>query len=785
MIRPGARFVLALGLVAVAVLVTRRDLTQPNVRLFTEMADSPAARSQAAHPILPGGQAMQAPPAGTIPRGHRPLHLDSTEAGRRKAAALANPVERSLAALDRGKAAFENYCQHCHGPRGSGDGAVARAVPAFSMPVNGRGTRDLPDGEIFHVLSFGRNSMPPHRSQLTAEDRWSLVHYLRELQGAEGERLARAGMVADEPDPRPHGLVSVDYGRELYDANCTSCHGVEGRTPTQGIPTLNVARVLAVAGDDYYREIITHGRKGTKMPAWDRSLTPTQIQSLVSYIRSWQAPEPDRSKIAVAAGDRGRGEAIYRGNCAGCHGPGGKGGIGISLTSPSFLALASDAFLRDTITRGRGHTAMPSGHAFNAGEVSDLLAYIRSHARPAHTFEDVAARLSSAKASTGARVYRAKCAACHGAKGEGGLGTRLDSDSFLSLADDRFLYRAIMEGRPGTAMPAWHFLPAGDVADLIAHLRTFQKSASHVATTPRSPGRPEFGEVLYRQSCQACHGADGQGGVGTQLANAVFLSSASDEFLFRTIAGGKDGTAMRGFGRSATGGSLAALADSDIDHLVAYLRQLGARPRVEPLRRPLTAVSAQLGREVYESKASCARCHGLSGEGGSGPALGNREFLAAASDGFLAGTIVMGRENSAMLPFTGAGAVELSADDIANVVAYIRGFENRPPPPRRITWASDATIHEGNELFRTHCASCHGPDGKGPGGPRLKGYAPSINNREFLAAADDGLLLATIALGRPGTPMRAFARGAGGISELSAEDMRKIVAFIRSWEEEP
>ena len=48
----------------------------------------------------------------------------------------------------------------------------------------------------------------------------------------------------------------------------------------------------------------------------------------------------------------------------------------------------------------------------------------------------------------------------------------------------------------------------------------------------------------------------------------------------------------------------------------------------------------------------------------------------------------------------------------------------------------------------------------------MNGSAPSINNPEFLGAANDGLILATIALGRPGTAMRAFGKHEGGVADL-------------------
>ncbi|MBI4060313.1 MAG: hypothetical protein HY403_02665 [Elusimicrobia bacterium] len=43
--------------------------------------------------------------------------------------------------------------------------------------------------------------------------------------------------------------------------------------------------------------------------------------------------------------------------------------------------------------------------------------------------------------------------------------------------------------------------------------------------------------------------------------------------------------------------------------------------------------------------------------------------------------------------------------------------------------------------------------------------------------------MATIAIGRPNTGMRPFGAGAGGVADLSAADIRKIVAYMRSWED--
>ena len=67
---------------------------------------------------------------------------------------------------------------------------------------------------------------------------------------------------------------------------------------------------------------------------------------------------------------------------------------------------------------------------------------------------------------------------------------------------------------------------------------------------------------------------------------------------------------------------------------------------------------------------------------------------------------------------------------------------------------------------------------------RVEGLAPapSLNNAEFLKAATDNFLLATIALGRPGTPMPSFGDGMAGKNGLTAEQIQEIVAYLRTWE---
>ncbi|MBI3297203.1 MAG: c-type cytochrome [Elusimicrobia bacterium] len=748
------------------VLATRRDLEEPHWRLFSEMATSQAPRTYDPSALFADGRSYRLAPPGTVSRAGAP------------ARELKNPVPPSFEALARGRAVYESSCRHCHGPKGRGDGPVAKAVTAFAFPVATNSALELSDAELFRIISHGRNNMPAHARRISEEDRWKLVHALRDLQRGEVARLG-PGFELHE-DPRRLSLVSADYGRELFVENCATCHGADGRLQKPGVPTLNSPATLAVADDAYYADIILHGRKGTQMPPWKDALTPTQVRSLLAYMRSWQKGV-DRSLVLASRGEAKRGAALFRGHCAGCHGVRAEGGIGVSLDRPSFLGIASDQYLRDTILTGRKHTAMPAAYDFSPADVADLIAFLRGLHPLKSSFSEVRSRLPSASKATGAKLYAGRCAGCHGKDGEGGLGSVLASDSFLAMADDRFLYKAVTEGRPGTGMPAWRQLSSEDVADLLAHLRGWQKSPPLADAGGRRRGNPEFGKFLYDKGCVSCHGSEGQGGVGGQLANPVFLASASDEFLWRTVAYGKQGSAMRGFLKGLPAESLMPMESSDIEHVVAYLRSLGERPRVDPLKRTFAGASAAVGKLVFEGKGGCAKCHGAEGEGASGPSLTTPGFLRAASDGFIAASMVLGREGTEMRSFYKGGNVDLTEQDVKDVSVYLRTFEDAPTSRRRRVERNPAAAAEGRTLYAQNCAACHGADGKGARDAR-GGYAPSLNSPEFLAAADDGFLLATIALGRPNTAMRPFSKAAGGVSELSAGDLRRIVAFIRSWE---
>lgn len=168
----------------IANFTVRPDPTAPNIEILPDMAHSVAYASFSPNPILPDGKTMQPPVPGTLPRGFEPLQYQATpEDALRAAAELKNPLDPQKA-KERGVVVYQNFCTPCHGGALRGDGAVA--LHGFPAPPNllGEKSMKLAEGQMFHILTFGQKKMPSYASQLTANDRWSAITYVRSMQNA-------------------------------------------------------------------------------------------------------------------------------------------------------------------------------------------------------------------------------------------------------------------------------------------------------------------------------------------------------------------------------------------------------------------------------------------------------------------------------------------------------------------------------------------------------------------------------------------------------------------------
>ncbi|OGV72919.1 MAG: hypothetical protein A3K19_20840 [Lentisphaerae bacterium RIFOXYB12_FULL_65_16] len=82
-------------------------------------------------------------------------------------------------------------------------------------------------------------------------------------------------------------------------------------------------------------------------------------------------------------------------------------------------------------------------------------------------------------------------------------------------------------------------------------------------------------------------------------------------------------------------------------------------------------------------------------------------------------------------------------------------------------------IARAQKLYANQCADCHGTDGEG-------GAGPALNDRKILKDNPDEVFYSVIRSGVPSTEMTAWSISYGG--PLTDEDVRDLVAMLRSWE---
>ncbi len=205
------------------------------------------------------------------------------------------------------------------------------------------------------------------------------------------------------------------------------------------------------------------------------------------------------------------------------------------------------------------------------------------------------------------------------------------------------------------------------------------------------------GEMVFRNTCQVCHGAAGEGihGLGKPLKNSAFVRGETDDELVRLVVKGRpvsDPANTTGSLMPARGAK--GLSDEEIASVVVYLRAIqdpGAPPvSVEAWERPAgsegSAVAAielvdHPGHQLYI--ASCSACHGQGAQGleDAGLPLSTSGFAMGLSDKDLIRFIKSGRpswdaNNSTGIDMPSKGGNPAITDDQLQVIVdYIRAVQ--------------------------------------------------------------------------------------------------------------
>lgn len=164
----------------------KKDENSPGVEFMPDMYRSPSLEYYQVHTV-DGDTVYNAmtPVKGSVSRGYVPYAYANTPEGYEQAGLnLRNPLASSNRETweAEGEVLYGKFCVHCHGAAGAGDGKVGGKLPGPPPAYNGA-LKNLPEGKIFHSITYGKGTMGSHASQLTQEERWKLVYFVQKLQG--------------------------------------------------------------------------------------------------------------------------------------------------------------------------------------------------------------------------------------------------------------------------------------------------------------------------------------------------------------------------------------------------------------------------------------------------------------------------------------------------------------------------------------------------------------------------------------------------------------------------
>ncbi len=341
------------------------------------------------------------------------------------------------------------------------------------------------------------------------------------------------------------------------------------------------------------------------------------------------------------------------------------------------------------------------------------------------------AKDAAVKASVleGRQIYIANCTPCHGTRGEGGVGPALNNKTLLDQATDEVLTGFISVGRPNTLMPAWSQANGGpltdeDVRHVVSFIRAWQPTAPEVVANAITPDASR-GLTLFNGTCFVCHGENGKGGgIAPALNNPDRLKALNDDWYRQTIISGRPAKGMPTWGT--------VLSPSQIEDLIALI---GAWRKGEPVIAT-TTVADLLDQALF--------------------AVSQQDDKDALFYLNRAKPLAFGPGQAQLDPIIAT----IHSGDLTKALNDLGEFRKQWP-------IGDAT--KGQAVYKDACSGCHGSDGQGGVGRRLK-------PNEFVKTSTNAELLTLVLEGRANTAMRGWS------GRLTEEQIADVIAFLRTWQ---
>jgi mono/diheme cytochrome c family protein len=182
--------------VALGIAGKRGSLSRkPPLYVFPDMRRQLKLRPQQPNAFFDNGVSSQLPVPGTIARSQPiqtraglvyPYEDSPMYTGRTTGTTNfieTNPLPVTAQLLQRGRERFTIYCGPCHGQAADGNGITKKLGVMLTVAnLHDKRIVQLPDGEIFHVITEGRNTMGAYGPNIPVADRWAIIAYLRAVQ---------------------------------------------------------------------------------------------------------------------------------------------------------------------------------------------------------------------------------------------------------------------------------------------------------------------------------------------------------------------------------------------------------------------------------------------------------------------------------------------------------------------------------------------------------------------------------------------------------------------------
>ena len=184
---------------------------KPPIEILPDMDQQAKVKAQAASAFFADGVGSRRPVTHTVPMGFDLPKAPAADKTAPPAYGFSNgtdyystgkmgdfygdgfPAEVKVTPefIERGAHKFTVNCVICHGATGNGKGITSRygILNAFNFQQPGNddpanATAYRPNGAIFDVISHGKGLMGGYGANITVQDRWAIVAYIRTLQSA-------------------------------------------------------------------------------------------------------------------------------------------------------------------------------------------------------------------------------------------------------------------------------------------------------------------------------------------------------------------------------------------------------------------------------------------------------------------------------------------------------------------------------------------------------------------------------------------------------------------------